>query len=126
LKDRYSRKLYSRGVVREDPDHPIIAKPWTYEIQSFAYHRNRSDLRSSYIDLVLRRDSEVRRLRLLGPKNLRIERGFPDRTNGMCILDVSERQTDGIGIQVLHFEAGGGGLYFYAREVIDLDAGAGR
>ena len=112
--------------VREDPDHPIIQKPWTYEIQSFAYHRNRMDRRRSYIDLVLRKGSEIRRPRFLEPTDLRIETGFPEPTHGMCILDVSERQMDGIGVRVSDFEAGGGGLYFYAREVIDLDAGADR
>jgi len=109
-----------------DRDHPIVQHPWTYEIESFFYHRDRSDQKSSYIDLVLRKGSEVRRLRFVGPQDLRIESGFPEPTHGMCILDVSGRQLDGIGVQVSDFEAGGGGLRFYAREVIDLDAGRDR
>jgi hypothetical protein len=63
-----------------DPDHPIIQHPWTYEIQSFTYHRNRSDLRRSYIDLILRKGSEVRRLRFFDPSDLKIGAGFPEPT----------------------------------------------
>jgi hypothetical protein len=36
-----------------DPDHPILESPWTWKILEFTYHRDPSDWRESYVDLVL-------------------------------------------------------------------------
>jgi hypothetical protein len=107
-----------------DPDHPIIERPWEYQILLFCYHHDPDDWRNSYIDLSLGRGTTVRRLRFLGPQELQIERGcFPQPTGGMCILDVRHRQLEGIGVRVADFEASLGAVTFWAREVTDLDAG---
>ena len=105
-----------------DPDHPIVDCPWEFDIDLFSYHINPVDAHHSYIDLTLRRERTVRRLRFLGPRHLQIEKGFPTPTRGLCILDVRSRQLEGIGVRVADFESSLGAITFWAREVIDLDA----
>ena len=53
-----------------DPDHPIIERPWEYQILLFCYHNDPNDWRESYIHLTLGRGAVVRRLRFLGPPRL--------------------------------------------------------
>lgn len=103
-----------------DPDHPIIDKPLQYQIVEFCYHHDPDDVGNSYVDMTLRRGDTLRRLRFLGPQELEIEKGFPQPTQGMCILDVRHRQLDGIGVRVADFEASWGKVTFWAHEVIDL------
>ena len=105
-----------------DPDHPIIERPWEYEIVGLSYHCDFDSWADSYIDLTLQKGSHRRRFRFFGPRNLQITEGFPN-SSGLCILDVSQRQLEGIGIRVDDFEAFGGCPTFWARKVIDLDAG---
>jgi hypothetical protein len=107
--------------IERDPDHPIIQKPWTYEIILFSYSNDPRNYKNSFIDLSLQRDDEIRRLRFLAPQDLKIEPGFPHTTGGMAILDVRERQLDGLGVRVADFEASWGAVTFWARDVIDLD-----
>jgi hypothetical protein len=104
-----------------DPDHPIIERPWEYEIVGFSYHRGTDSWTDSNIDITLQKGSRCRRLRFLGPRDLEITEGFPN-SSGLCILDVSKRQLEGLGIRVADFEAFGGCPTFWAREVVDLDA----
>ena len=105
----------------DDPDHPIVERPWEYEIVGLSYHRDRDSWADSFIDLTLQKSGESRRLRFFGPQDLQITEGFPG-SSGLCILDVSQRQLDGIGIRVANFEASGGCPTFWARLVVDLDA----
>ncbi len=102
-----------------DPDHPIIECPWNYEIVGLSYHRDPDSWADSYIDLTLQRGPFRRRLRFLGPENLEITKGFPS-SSGLCILDVSKRQLDGLGVRVANFEGSGGCPTFWARAVVDL------
>lgn len=81
-----------------DPDHPIINKPWEFTIADLHYH-TASLGEESYIDLVLRRRTEVRRRRFWSPRQLMIEEGFPAPTRGMEILDVSARGMEGVGVR---------------------------
>lgn len=105
-----------------DPDHPIIDRPWEYEILSLCYHNDAKDWRASYLDLTLARGSIVRRLRFLAPQDFAIEKGcFPQSTRGMCILDVRHRQLGYINVRVADFEGTRGAVTFWARDVIDLD-----
>jgi hypothetical protein len=39
----------------------------------------------------------------------------------MCILDVSHRRLEGIGVRAADFEATPGAVTFWARKVIDID-----
>lgn len=104
-----------------DPDHPIIERPFEYEIVVFCYHHDPDDSRNSYLDMALQRGTTVRRLRFLQPQDLEIEKGFPRPTRGMCILDVRHRHMDGMNVRVADFEASWGKVTFWAREVLDLD-----
>lgn len=101
--------------------HPIIDRPHEFVIVRLEYHNDPDDWRNSNLDLVLRREGEVRRLRFLRPQSLKIEEGFPSPTHGMVILDISDRQWDGLNVEVADFEASHGKIQFYAESVIDLD-----
>ena len=41
-----------------------------------------------FIDLTLKRGDVLRHFRFYSPQSLEIEKGFPSRTGGFCILDV--------------------------------------
>ena len=60
-------------------------------------------------------------LRFWRPQSLKIEEGFPSPTNGMIILDVSNRNMEGIGIKVHDFEGSQGAVTFWAANVEDLN-----
>jgi hypothetical protein len=107
--------------IEREPYHPIIDRPWQYEIAEFRYHVDPNDWSASFIDLHLRRGSVIRRLRFFAPQNLKIEPGFPLATGGMCIIDIRERQWDRVGIEVADFEGSSGSITFFARNVLDLD-----
>jgi hypothetical protein len=104
-----------------DVDHPILDRPWEWEIAEFRYVRDPATEASSFIELTFRRSGLLRRLRFQDPRDLRIEPGFPQPTGGMRILDVRSRQWDGIGVEVADFEASFGAITFRARDVIALE-----
>jgi hypothetical protein len=104
-----------------DPDHPIVERPWEYEIVGLCYHRDPDSWADSHIDLTLQKGSQRRCLRFLGPQALEITEGFPG-SSGLCILDVSQRQLDGLRVRVANFEASGGCPTFWAGDVVELDA----
>jgi hypothetical protein len=101
--------------------HPIIENPWEYHIIDFHYTCEAGDTLEHYIDLSLKKDSVVRKLRFYGPRNLIIEQGFPLPTHGMEIWDVSNRGLENIGVEVSDFEASHGSITFVAKEVVELD-----
>jgi hypothetical protein len=104
-----------------DPTHPIVDRPWEYDVVGFNYQLSPPDCDEPYIDLTLRKGTLVRRLRFLSPRNLKIDEGFPFFSHGMVILDVSARQLDELNVWVHDFEASPGGVTFWARTVVDLD-----
>ncbi len=103
-----------------DPDHPIIERPWEYEIVGLCYRRDLESWADSFIDLTLQKGPLRRCLRFLGPRYIEITEIFPN-SSGLCILDVSKRQLDGLRVRVANFEAHGGCPTFWAREVVELD-----
>jgi hypothetical protein len=102
-----------------DPDHPILADPYTWELVEFTYRRDPDRQREPYFDLVLTRGGRVRRLRFFSPRGLEICRGMPSAM-GMCILDVSRRQLDGLRVRVANFEQSSGAPTFWAARVVDV------
>ena len=108
----------------DDPHHPIIERPWEFQIVGFSYHRDLESWADSYLDLILQRGGCRRRLRFFGPQALHIDEGFPGfpSSSGLNVLDVSKRQLEGISVRVANFEQTGGCPTFWARNVIDLDA----
>ena len=106
----------------DEPDHPIIERPYQYQIIEMVYHVDLEDRLDSYIDLTLVKVSSTRRLRFLGPQGLEIEKGFPSPTHGMKILDISKRQWQDLGVAVLDFENSHGAITFWAKDVITIGA----
>ena len=108
----------------EDESHPIIARPWQYDLAEMHYSMG-LDGSAPYIDLTLQRGEVKRRLRFTHPRDVQIEAGcFPQPTGGMEILDVRHRQMSDIGVRVGDFEATHGALTFWAKDVLDLDEAA--
>ncbi|MFN3651366.1 MAG: hypothetical protein ACK47B_17460 [Armatimonadota bacterium] len=108
-------------LVEVEPDHPIIERPWEYRVIGLDYQIP-LDESPPYLDLTLAKGDSLRRLRFLWPRDLHIERGFPARTGGMQIVDVSARGLEGIRVWVRDIEASPGAVEFWAAEVIDLDS----
>ena len=69
-----SANPHSMKEAFDDPNHPIIDRPFEYRITSFTYHRVLDGSEESHIDLVLQRGESVRRLRFLSPQSISIER----------------------------------------------------
>jgi len=105
-------------IHERDPDHPVIERPFQYELVEFCYVRP-LDGSEPYIDIGLLKGTLFRRLRFFSPQNIQITEGFPD-SSGLAILDVTSRQLDGLGVRVVNFEAGGGCPEFWARDVADV------
>jgi hypothetical protein len=109
-----------------DPDHPILPDPWRWELLEFTFRRDVADWRESYIDMVFGRDGVERRLRFLAPQDLELSKGLPN-SFGMCILDVSRRQLEGLSVRVANFEQSYGAPSFWAARVVEVtDQSAGR
>ena len=108
-------------MKQQDPIHPIIEAPHTYDIVEFKYVVAQNFEEESYIDLTLQKGEIKRFLRFYKPTKLKIEEGFPWPTRGMEILDVKERQMTDIGVWVHDFESSNGAITFYAKNVIDLN-----
>ena len=107
--------------IPEDPQHPILDRAWEYRIDSFHFEVDHEEPNSSFLDIAFRKNGSVRKLRFLAPRDLEIEKGFPAPTGGMMILDVSSRQLEGVGVQVVDREASHGAVTFLAREVVEVD-----
>lgn len=107
----------------DNPLHPIVDKPWQFDVVRFDLHHNPDNRRADYLDLWLKRGSEVRRLRFTQPSSIKIEEGFPAPTGGMIILDVRHWGWEDVGVQVADFEASPGSVTFYAKEVVELGGG---
>ena len=99
-------------------DHPIIGSPWTYTITELHVVHPPSD--EPYLDLVLRKDDTVRRLRFLSPQNIHIREGAWSNGIGLEIFDVSSQGLERLNVKVDTYETSD--LHFWARTVIDLDA----
>jgi hypothetical protein len=101
-------------------DHPILKQPWTYEVVEFHFVAATEDT-ESFLDLSLRRGSELRRLRFFSPQDISLASGFPS-CPGLFISDVSSAQMENIRVQVGDYEVGPGGMSFWARHVTELQA----
>ena len=105
---------------KEDPIHSIVERPWEYEILSLGFYQSPSEEFEPFIDLTLKKGDVLRHLRFYSPRELEIEKGFPARTGGFCIYDVSARGLEGLGVRVDDFEANWGAVRFWAREVVEI------
>ena len=98
-----------------DPDHPILDHPWEYRIAELRYVVETSD-QEGFIEMLLSKGSELRRLRFSSPRGFSVDEGFELSYIGLQIVDVSSRQLEGIGVEVSSFE-NTPGLRFFARAV---------
>ena len=102
-----------------DPDHPILPFPFLWDLIEFIYHKVPNDWHESFIDMLFEREGETKRLRFFAPQTLEISEGLPN-SFGMCILDVSSRQLDGIRVRVANFEQSYGAPTFWAAQVVEI------
>ncbi len=98
-------------------EHSILQSPWQYDIEDFHYHVDGNNPDESYIDMNLRKDQVLVKLRFHRPVNLKIEAGFPSATRSMVFYDVSGAFLENIGVEVADFEASQGSVTFTARSV---------
>jgi hypothetical protein len=101
-------------------DYKVIDKPWEYRITKFIYECRSDDILEHYIEIRLEKGNEVKLLRFSGPRNLKIEEGFPHPTGGMEIIDVSTNGLEAINIHVNDMEASNGAITFWAKDVIEI------
>src|SRR5262245_16315904 len=106
-------------TLNGDPHHSILSEPWRWELVEFSYRCEPADWRESYIDIVFARDGEQRRLLFFGPRDIELSRGLPNSA-GLCILDVSGRQLDGLKVRVASFEQLYGTPSFWAERVVEI------
>ena len=99
-----------------DSDHPILNQPWECRIAELWYVAKTSD-QEGFIELILSKGSELRRLRFSSPREFSVDDGFEAESFiGLQIVDVSARQLEGIGVEVSSYE-NSPGLRFFARAV---------
>jgi hypothetical protein len=101
-------------------DHPIVDAPYRYKVVDFHYHGSLEDPDEKWIDMVLQKGDEKRRLRFMRPVTITMEEAFPE-CPGFYIADLSKDGLEDLKVRVGDFEAGGGGISFWAAGVIDLD-----
>ncbi|MEO8900151.1 MAG: hypothetical protein ABI488_01040 [Polyangiaceae bacterium] len=106
--------------LNQDPDHPILAKAWRYEIVGLHLERLPSDGGEAFLDLTLKLGNERRSLRFWSPQYIEIERGGPCMTSGLVIKDLRQRGLDGLGVAVDDFEGTVGAVRFVARTVEEI------
>ena len=103
--------------AREDsPQHAILAKPWSYAIVGLSFHCDPADHSASSLELALRKQNELVRLRFTGVHELEVEANFPWATSGLQILDTSARGMEQARVRVCSFEQDSP-IRFWARNV---------
>lgn len=102
----------------DSPDHPIIDTPFTWELIEFVFRS--SDNTGPYIDLVLKRETVTRRLRFFSPEGFELNCLRQPNCFGMRILDISNRQLEGLKVRVTNFEHIDGAPRFWAAKVIEI------
>ena len=107
----------------KDADHAIITRPWEFELIEFCYQRP-NDGGEPYVDLVFQKAKEKRRLRFFSPRDIHISGGPSPSSIGLTILDIRNRQMDGLGIRVESYEASNGAPQFWARTVEEVYLGS--
>jgi hypothetical protein len=105
--------------MEDEPDHPILSRPWTYHLERIDW-RPSPTIAETWIDLTFCKGDERRRLRFIAPTAVEIEKDFRGQCSGLAIRDIRSRGWDGIRIEVVNFEQDPG-ITFFAADVVDLD-----
>jgi hypothetical protein len=104
-----------------DPGHPILPDAHRWKLLELTFRRTLNSEEEAYIDLLFTRDGVERRLRFFSPRDLTLEGGLPS-SRGMCILDASARQLEGVGVRVGQLDHPEGAPTFWADRVELIDA----
>ena len=102
-------------------DHPIIQKPFEFDIIGFNLDCSSFDESEHSLTITFRKNEIIKKLKFIEPKEISIEKGFPTPTRGLVIWDISNQQLEDINIQVADIEASHGALNFYAKDVIEIN-----
>ena len=105
-----------------DRQHPIIDRPWEWEIARFEWIAA-DQTTPSHLDVTFTRGIESRTLRFTEPTNVVLS--FDDGHNPiecaeMVVLDVSDRQLDALNVQVTEGGASGTPLRLFAKSVAEV------
>ena len=106
----------------QEPEHPILDKPFTWAITELHWRASGVAEPSSFLDVTFARDGQLRRLRFADPQQVVLELSAPSSVDcgDMVIRDISDRQLDGLSVQVTDNGADGTPLSFYAKGVIEV------
>lgn len=108
----------SREEDFENLDHPVLAQAEGYRISGLNYQAEDPLIDEPYIDLTLRRGTDVRCLRFFAPQKLHIGERFP-QVGYLRVLDVGKRQWDKLSVWVKDAEQNEA-ISFYARDVVEV------
>ena len=99
----------------EDPMHPIIERPWEYEITHVDWKAG-GGVDQANIDITFQKGSKVRCLRFLNPVEVQIHLpgSFPVGCGEMAITDVRGRGLENIGVRISEFGASGSPIHLWA------------
>lgn len=105
----------------ESPDHPILDRPWEWQIERFSC-RTDQFARLTVLDVGFVRNGQRRVLRFSDPQDVTIQFDgkFPIPCGEMAIRDISHRQLEGLSVCVTEFGASGSPLHLYARSVHEV------
>jgi len=102
----------------DDPHHPILESPWLWEIDHIEWAAGTGDT-PSCLDITFIRGGVSRTLRFIDAQNvsMNIDGRLPAQCGEMVILDIRDRQLEGLSVQVTEGGASGSPVELYARTV---------
>lgn len=100
------------------PDHPILDQPWRWEIEGFVWHWQKDSMQAM-LDVRFVREGQRRTVRFIEPQEVTIQftGSYPIQCGEMVIRDISQRQLEGMMVQVSAFGASGTPIQLYAKAV---------
>jgi len=104
----------------EDPFHPILPDPLSWELVEFTYRRDPHDWRESSIDLLFSRAGVRRRLRFFAPREVEMPRGIMGDWCRVYVADAAGRQLEDMRVRVGSFEFDWCVPSFWAASVVEV------
>jgi hypothetical protein len=104
----------------EDPYHPILPDPLSWELVEFTYRRDPHDWRETYIDLLFSRSGVERRLRFFAPREVEMPRGIMGDWCRVYVADAAGRQLEDMRVRVGSFEFDWCVPSFWAASVVEI------
>jgi hypothetical protein len=104
----------------DDPYHPILPDPYSWELVEFTYRRDPANWRQTYIDLLFTRNGAERRLRFFAPQEVELPCGTMGSWCRVYVADASGRQLENMRVRVASFEPGWCVPSFWAAAVVEV------